>query len=385
MTTIRESIRHLFEPKKPLPAGLYSYQTPPDAPEPYRLHLRLEPDGNGILIVNASTVLHLNPTAAEFAYHLIQGTPEEQVVNSFASRYQVKRDQALMDYRSLLDRIHTLIETPDLDPEEFLDFGRKVPYSESLSAPFRLDCALTYRMSPGTPEGDAPVDRVRRELSTTEWKLLIDNAWDAGIPQIIFTGGEPTLREDLFELLTHCEKKGMVTGLLTDGIRMQDQPYLNALLQPEVGLDHLMMLFHPENEQAWIALQNLLAADLYVVVHLTITPQNAGGASALLERLDKMGVNAVSLSTSTPDLNDYLQVLRNEAATLGMRLVWDLPVPYSSSHPVALEIASQETHVEGAGKAWLYVEPGGDVLPEQGVDKVLGNLLTDPWEKIWKR
>jgi len=32
----------------------------------------------------------------------------------------------------------------------------------------------------------------------------------------------------------------------------------------------------------------------------------------------------------------------------------------------------------------LYVEPDGDVLPAQGVNRVLGNILTDPWKKIWK-
>ena len=37
-----------------------------------------------------------------------------------------------------------------------------------------------------------------------------------------------------------------------------------------------------------------------------------------------------------------------------------------------------------AGRAWLYVEPDGDVLPTQGVNRLLGNFLRDPWEKIWK-
>ena len=75
-----------------------------------------------------------------------------------------------------------------------------------------------------------------------------------------------------------------------------------------------------------------------------------------------------------------------QAAALGMRQVWDLPVPYSNCHPVAFELAEGGQKVpEGAGKAWLYVEPDGDVLPAQGVNKVLGNLLSDPWRKIWKR
>jgi MoaA/NifB/PqqE/SkfB family radical SAM enzyme len=67
-----------------------------------------------------------------------------------------------------------------------------------------------------------------------------------------------------------------------------------------------------------------------------------------------------------------------------MSLVWDLPVPYSAQNPVALEVAGPGL-VEGAGRGWLYVEPDGDVLPAQGVNQVLGKILKDPWEKIWKK
>ena len=64
-------------------------------------------------------------------------------------------------------------------------------------------------------------------------------------------------------------------------------------------------------------------------------------------------------------------------------LVWDLPVPYSAHNPVQLEVPAGEL-LEGAGRAWLYVEPDGDVRPAQDSETVLGNLLNDPWEKIWK-
>ena len=80
MTSIREIIRRRFTPEQPLPPGIYHYQAPPDADFPYRMHLRLEADGNGILIVNAATVLHLNQTAAEFAYHMVNENPEEAVI-----------------------------------------------------------------------------------------------------------------------------------------------------------------------------------------------------------------------------------------------------------------------------------------------------------------
>jgi MoaA/NifB/PqqE/SkfB family radical SAM enzyme len=41
--------------------------------------------------------------------------------------------------------------------------------------------------------------------------------------------------------------------------------------------------------------------------------------------------------------------------------------------------------MQGGGRAWLYVEPDGDALPTQGVDRVLGNVLRDSWADIWAR
>jgi MoaA/NifB/PqqE/SkfB family radical SAM enzyme len=116
-------------------------------------------------------------------------------------------------------------------------------------------------------------------------------------------------------------------------------------------------------------------------VHLSLTPDNQSNAPAILERLAGLGVQHVSLSASEPSLATALGAARDKAAALQMELVWNLPVPYSKLHPVALEAG--DALMEGAGRAWLYVEPDGDVRPTQGDPKVLGNLLNDPWEKIW--
>jgi len=381
MTNILETIRNVFKREEPLPAGVYHYQAPQDAEENYRLHLRLESDGTGILIINAATVLHLNQTAAEYAYHLVQGTPEEEVARHFKQRYRVSARQALDDFQDLKERILRLAKTPDLDPVTYLDFERQEPYAGDIAAPYRLDCALTYRLPEGADPKAAPTRRVDRELSTEEWYTVMDKVWGAGIPHLIFTGGEPTLREDLPDLIAHAEANGQVTGLLSDGLRLVDDDYLNTLLQ--TGLDHLTLVLAPKNESSWAALENVLPEDLHTTVHLTLTPGNVDEASSLLERLAEMGTNALSLSSTTPELNDELQTLGEEAAEYGLSLVWDVPVPYSQRNPIALETEEDE-HPEGAGRAWLYVEPDGDVLPTQGVNQVLGNLLEDDWKEIWE-
>jgi len=81
-------------------------------------------------------------------------------------------------------------------------------------------------------------------------------------------------------------------------------------------------------------------------------------------------------------LQEAYNALRNKAAELGLTIKFDLPVPYSSYNPIALETQDDEIP-EGAGKAWMYVEPDGDVLPTQGMaDKILGNFLRDEWSTI---
>jgi MoaA/NifB/PqqE/SkfB family radical SAM enzyme len=373
----------LFTTYKPLPAGSYHYQAPPDSPLPYRLHLRLEPDGHGLLILNAQTVLHLNHTAAEYAYYLVTKTPEEKVAELMAKRFRVKKDQALSDYHDLIERIQILVETPDLDPETFLGFDRNDPYAVSISAPYRLDCALTYKVADSAGGPVAPVERVKRELLTEEWKTILKKAWDAGIPHVIFTGGEPTLRPDLLDLIGYGEELGMVTGVLTDGLRLAESKYLHSLLQS--GLDHLMIVLDPENEQSWEAVRDVMTEDIQATIHLTVTQKIFNSVDGLLDRLKSMGVLKISLSIDNLENKEMIKAARQSAAERGLNLVWDLPVPYSRFHPAALEQDDDEKRIDGAGKAWLYVEPDGDVIRGQGLpEPVLGNLLSDNWKKIWK-
>ncbi len=127
MNQLRTLWQRFFPPVQPIPAGLYPFQTAADAPFPYRLHLRIDQDGQGILIVNASTVLHLNPTAVEIAYHMVQNTDEDTAVQEIARRYDAPKEVIKRDYYDLIDRLKTMINTPDLDPVSYLSFEREVP------------------------------------------------------------------------------------------------------------------------------------------------------------------------------------------------------------------------------------------------------------------
>ena len=368
-----------FTKVQPIPAGVYHKQSAPQDQPPYRVHLRLQRDGSGVMVVNAATVLHLNPTAAECAYHFIKGTEPETAAREIAARYRVSKATALADFRDFADRVGTLVTTPDLDPESYLAFDRISPHSASLTAPLRLDCALTYRLPEGTQVQYAPTKRVDRELDTDEWTRILEKAWQVGIPHVTFTGGEATLREDLVDLVGRAEAIGQVCGLLTDGLKLANEQYLQRILQ--AGLDHILFMLQPGRESSWTALETILRQDIFLTVHLSVSQENAADAASYLERLASAGVKSLSLTFADPAASP--SNLLDKAAALGLALKYDLPVPYSADHPVARE-TRDDVIAAGAGKVWLYVEPDGDVLPAQGMpERVLGNFLLDPWEKIY--
>jgi len=405
--SLLEKLRSWFTPVKPLSREMLHYQTPPDASQQYRLHLRVEGDGRGLLVVNAATVLHLNQTATEYARLLIQGADEDAVARTVTRRYRVSGDQAREDYRRLREHILTLATTPDLCPVTYLDMERVEPFTAETSAPYRVDLALTYRVDEAGGLDPEARRRVDRELTTEEWRAILWLLWDQGVPHVCFTGGEPTLREDLVELVQYAEELGLVTGLLTNGQRLREQAVLDGLLQ--AGLDHVQITLashRPEVHDeivgrvgAWqetdAGLRNALAGDIYVVVHVVVVPANAGSVAETVAYLAELGVPAVALSSPlrTPaadvgqvsipadsGLQRALEVAENVAHEHGLTLVWDLAAPYCHVNPVEMETGLPPEQVT---RQHLYVEPDGDVLPAQGYNVVLGNLARDAWETIW--
>lgn len=61
---------------------------------------------------------------------------------------------------------------------------------------------------------------VRGTLQTAESLRIVDALADAGCEKLNFAGGEPTLRKDLGQLLTHAKRRGLVTSIVTNGFAL---------------------------------------------------------------------------------------------------------------------------------------------------------------------
>jgi radical SAM protein with 4Fe4S-binding SPASM domain len=393
--------------RNPLPpkSGIFHFDYQEHG-ERSRVHLRIDPDGSGLLLVNASRIMHLNPTAAIMAYLILQKIPQESAIFSLSKAFDASHDQIIADYTQTANQLHELIKPDGACPIHELDLEVLPPFTARPSAPYRMDLALTYRCNNDCAHCYNARPRNYPELSTSQWIQILDRLWSIGIPHVVFTGGEPTLRNDLPELIAHAEQNGQITGINTNGRLLLDRSYADDLVK--AGLDHVQitleshdplihdaMVNHPGAWKQTVAgIRNVLETPLYVMTNTTMLSSNRTTLAQTLEFLAEIGVPTVGLNAliysgrgltvnsglPEADLHDLLSLARQVTAVHNQRLIWYTPTQYCHFDPMQLELG-----VKGCTAA-LYnmcVEPNGDVIPCQSYYQSLGNILSAKWSSIW--
>lgn len=393
------------EPESAFQPGLFHYVRQNGA-EKSRIHLRVDAGGAGTLIVNADRVLHLNSTAALMARMILEGNADSEICGELRRQFRITTHGAAGDVAALRLKLDELIRPGGLCPIHELDVDTTMPFSARPSAPYRMDLALTYRCNNDCEHCYNARERSFPELDTQEWKAMLDQLWELGIPHIVFTGGEPTLRADLPELIAHAESLGQITGLNTNGRRLADAGFVQSLV--EAGLDHVQVTVESSDaaihnqmvgsrsafNQTVRGLRNALASPLFVMTNTTMLRTNVHTLSTTLDFLAEVGVPTIGLNAliysgrglivgtglGERELQPILDTAVSRTEARGQRLIWYTPTQYCEFDPTQHNLG-----VKGCTAA-LYsmcVEPNGDVLPCQSYYEPLGNMLFDPWHHIW--
>ena len=285
-----------------------------------------------------------------------------------------------------------------------------------MSAPHRMDLMVSamtrdglwhcnqkclHCYAAGQPMGEV------KELDTAQWKEILQRLRSANIPQVTFTGGEPTLRSDLVELVDAAQ--WFVTRLNTNGRRLT--PELCKALY-EASLDSVQVTLYSDKAAVHNTLvgadgfgdtvagiKNAVNAGLIVSINTPLCSLNRD-FSDTLRFAASLGVRYAtcsglipsgaattdgSLSTrlSETELEDILRTAVETANSLDMELDFTSPgwLPENTLRGLGLHLIPSC----GACLSNMAVTPDGTVVPCQswleGVS--LGNVLTDPWEKIW--
>jgi MoaA/NifB/PqqE/SkfB family radical SAM enzyme len=253
-----------------------------------------------------------------------------------------------------------------------------------------------------------PAMRIEESLSTQQWKFIIDKCREAGIPQLTFTGGEPTQREDLIELIDHA--RWHVTRLNTNGLALT-LAYAKKLFQAD--LDAVQVTLYSQDaavhdalvgrKGAWRktvqGIKNALKAGLSVSVNTPLVRMNAKYGETL-QFIHGLGVKYVSCSGLIPAgaargqikagaalSNTALMATMRKAVRTAKKLGLDLAFtsPGWLTHAQIQQLKLAEP-VCGACLTNMAVMPNGAVTACQSWlsdPHGLGLLLTNPWQDIW--
>lgn len=328
----------------------------------------------------------------------------------FTSKEQLSDDLATM-IRSLVAIARGQEPEAEVAP---LTLGE---YAPEMTAPHRMDLMVSamtrggawhcnqkclHCYAAGQPLSDTP------ELTTAQWKEILAKLRAANVPQVTFTGGEPTLRADLVELVDVAQ--WFVTRLNTNG-RLLTSELCRRLY--EASLDSVQVTLYSHDPAIHNALvgaegfddtvagiRNAVAAGLSVSVNTPLCSLNTDYAAAV-RFVNGLGVRYVTCSGLIPSgsaegaesqatrlteeqLTDVLRRAVTVAEELGMEM--DFTSPGWLKEETLRLLGLTLVPSCGACLSNMAIAPDGGVIPCQSwlSSQPLGNMLTDDWDKIWQ-
>jgi len=390
-------IKKFFRRARPLEKAVYHYRNGGTL-EGHRVHLRIESNGSGVLIIDADKILYLNQTAAEIVKGMLDEKDDSEITKTITGRYRVRKDTVSEDLDALRHTIKRFAEATDVDPITYLDNKDIEKFTSGFSAPHRVDLLLTYENCGILRRFCFEDKEEMTTLNYEQWKRIIEILWNVGVPHILFAGGEPTEFENFVELVQFAEEVGIVTGLLTNGEKFANMDFVNTLV--EAGLDHLQITVESQEKQihdkligdgTWEktvkGLKNALATPLYCIAHTTFTTKNLANIPQFVSFLKDLGVYAFAgdalnkkniskangIGLNDDEIRDLLSKLSGELKKNEISFIW-----YG------------DEKIEGADKTsgtWEYsmcIEPNGDVTACRFDYKPFGNILKNEWNSIWR-
>ena len=279
-------------------------------------------------------------------------------------------------------------------------------FAAAPAAPYKADLAITYECNNDCPHCYNEADRLTlNSLSVKDWKRVVDRLTEVGVPHLILTGGEATLYPDLPELVAHADARGPIVGLNSNGRRFAHASYASEM--SAAGLNHLQVTLGshlPEVhdrmmnarcfEQTVSGIRQAIDAGIHTITNTTLMQMNKDDIEETISFLHDLGIRTFAVNgmiysgggfdtgqaISEAAMPASLIRIRDKAHELGMRFLWYTPTQYCRLSPVELEIGAKRCN---AAEYSICIEPNGDVLPCQSYYVAAGNVLRDPWERIW--
>ncbi len=372
-------------PHTPVKPGVYHYEQLVGE-WPTRFHLRVDPDGGGLLLANAAEGAALSPSGVIMAYGILEGRSDGAVITDVRRAFRPTTYEQVADDLAKVRQLITDLASPgDNYPITNLGDLALPDWERQLGAPLRADVV----------QGDPDTSRdIMRAL------------WEAGVPHVTILAQPDGDVGQLPALVEAAGDIGMISGLRSVASWLSHDTVKQAAM---AGLDHLDLLYVSnsdaghngiagggDHQRVLAAFEQCRALELCPVAQIPLFQSNADDLDETAADLAGRGVtNLVFFAIACPDddaraeeigalparaLPQVAVLMEETAADLQCRYLWAPPVRYDHSRSLADQICAGP---RTAGDIAVRIEADGSVLPPRGKRECAGNILTDTWEHIW--
>ena len=226
---------------------------------------------------------------------------------------------------------------------------------------------------------DSGMEKESNESTTEEAKVILDDLADFGVPSVLFSGGEPFVRKDLFELLNYAGGKGLRTVISTNGTMITPDA---AKIVKDAGVSYVGISLDGIGEindkfrgvkgafdSTVKGIRNCMAAGVRVGLRLTLTKQNVQDLEPLFDFLDAEGLERLCFYHLVP-------------SGRGEGIFSDDDLTHAQSRDAIEKIMSKTRQLKEAGKQTDILTVDNHV---DGVYLYLKLLKEDPEKaaKVW--
>jgi len=378
-------------------------------------------NGQDIIPVNYSWSILLNEFIKEVNKYHGREVSDEDVATILKNTCRaVKKVFSFTSKKQLLADLNTIMET-----FKQVAYGEEVSaqigymnigeYAEFMTAPHRMDIMVSAMEKGGCWNCNqccvhcyaaGQTGSNETELTTQQWKDVLDKLRKIGVSQVTFTGGEPTMRDDLFELIGYA--RWFVSRLNTNGIKLTKE-YCAKLREKEIDSVQITFYSHDKTvhntlvgadhyDDTVAGIENAILAGLSVSVNTPLCTLNRDYVKTL-EFLKEKGVSYVTCSglittgNALKDKSESLQLSEKEISAIlaeATDYAYANGMEISFTSPGWIDDAFFAEHALstpncGACLSNMALTPGGNVVPCQSwlSGEPLGNFLNDDWDKIW--
>jgi radical SAM protein with 4Fe4S-binding SPASM domain len=258
------------------------------------------------------------------------------------------------------------------------------------------------------------------ELSTEEAKCMLNQLAEIKeFRMMAFTGGEPLLRNDFFELLGYSQALGFTNTIATNATLVDDSVAKRlrrcGVAIAAVSLDgfdsktHDMVRGSSGSFQAALdGIRALRRAGILLHINVTAMEYNMSQMEQLMTLVDELGTGILlmyqlvpvgrgrGISKAALDLGANERLIRFMARAQQVTKAIMEPVAGPQYWPFLLQrngiksgplmrLAETVFHGCSAGRGFVYIKPNGEVWPCPFIEVSCGNVRETPFSVIWER